>query len=1158
MMLLGGCVNNTLDTPTPSDREIKLWGGIDRRSANGVQQRSRGTVEDTSGILNPNSEQELNIGIARVSKLEDADEFPEFRSLGDPLAATLGAPDPDNSYYRPIEFKYNAQFFPDAHNELRYAGWYPWNESDPSTPNVDDDGSTYISNSQKTQVTIDITGSKDVLYGNVIEGKLDTGFPVMQFDHALCLFRIHAYAMVGGTEVEGEMSVDTWGEIENLTLMEVPQQVVLTLPHICPEEPPVHESGDMFTLAYEGAQDLELHAPDNGIYFNAPKELPVGIGDAVLVSKCIVAPPASNILSIALKTSLQSKVQEVSIARNFQPGHAYDIVLRFSDHGIVNADVKVGEWGVYGDVEQEVGVQMYYDLSKYETANSYIVSSANYSFCFDGTIKGNGNGTLIGMSEADARVNNVGWVDIVWSDIPKFDHDNDSTTPDVDMVAVQNVLADGKVLFDVRGYVAADGTTENKRLPMEGNVLIGVYDKNPAEGGTLIWTWHVWVTDKPQGIGCTNGYVIMDRNMGATSPIPAVGDHTYHDPAHGLYYQWGRPTPLKVEGLGMTSQVLVLNNIYPDNDPNKIYGSGNAEHAWLDHDGIWAENHDHLWGDTSRDHERHEKTLFDPCPPGYFVSNHKFWQGVEQFESTYDANKGVELKFLNNLVWLPMADILNDTGAAIMFGGVGLRTATIDYTTPDHRPYYLAYTASKNAKVSSTNSYCNYAYAVRCISKATDVVVVDLSESQTANCYMITAPGYYKFKTNVRGNGVSSMFPYGGTSLLHIDDGMGVNIKPAKVDFLWWQGDFTEVTGSAEDVNNLLQIEFFDGGVPDSDGYVTFHIPELHAGNAVLAAYDTDGEILWTWHLWMMTSRPEDVNSGKRVLQDRFLGATQAPDIGDGSLTFHDYKGDVSDTAEARWATYGFYYQWGRKDPIMAAPVGVTTNENPTNGATELSCAPYWVKDYQTGTWSKKTTIPRHVRADVIEAVHNPLTFYMSTTSAGGQNSQWFTDAFADGKRNVAMWGYAVEDYSAQGQDFTKTMYDPCPPGYRTAFHQVWKIDRGGEYAYGGDDSGDNRYSWNLGEGGYSTHGFVTLKTYFDKTFYPYSGMRLGTTGGYESIGTYGYLNTGMPMGQYNTRTFMYTSDGWSGQISNGSNNGGRGPSSHATAHAKPVRCMKE
>ena len=178
-------------------------------------------------------------------------------------------------------------------------------------------------------------------------------------------------------------------------------------------------------------------------------------------------------------------------------------------------------------------------------------------------------------------------------------------------------------------------------------------------------------------------------------------------------------------------------------------------------------------------------------------------------------------------------------------------------------------------------------------------------------------------------------------------------------------------------------------------------------------------------------------------------------------------------------------------------------------------------------------------------------------TSAGGQDSQWFTDSFADGKRNVAMWGYAVEDYSAQGQDFTKTMYDPCPPGYRTAFHDMWKINRGGEYAYGGDDSGGATYTWNLGEEDYSTYGFVTLKTYFDKTFYPYSGMRLGTTGGYESIGTYGYLNTGMPMGQYNTRTFIYTGNASyygasSYQICNSDGSG------HASAYAKPVRCMKE
>lgn len=1160
VLLLVGCTQNHLDAPISSDREVRLWGGIDHSSSGSLFAKSRGTTSSTSGIITPTTDEELNIGIARVSKLEDADQFPEFRLLGNPLAATLGTPDPDNSYYRAIEFKHQAQFFPDADNELRYAGWYPWNESDLSTPNVDDDGSVYLSDELKTQVTIDINGAKDVLYGNMIEGTLKTGFPVMQFDHALCLFRIYAYATVGGVEIEGSVSLDTWGELQTLTLQNLPESVVLTLPHQCPEVPPVHQSGDMFTISYIGEQDLNLHDPDNDIYFDAPERLPVGIGDMVLVSKCLVAPPSDNILSVLVKTSLQNNAHDVSIARNFKAGHAYDIILRFSDHGIINADVLVGEWGVSdNDITQDMAAEMYYDLSKYETANSYIVSSANYSYCFDGTIKGNGEGSLIGMSDADCRIDNAGWADIVWSDIPEFDHDNNPATPnELVRIANEHKLSDGKVLFDVLGYVEDDGSTNNKKLPVEGNVLIGVYDKNPQEGGTLIWAWHIWITDKPQGVGCANGYVIMDRNLGATSNIPAVGDHSYTDPAHGLYYQWGRPTPLKVEDLGVSEDVLSLDNIYPDNNPNKIYGSGDEENAWLDHHGIWAENHNHLWGDTSRDHERHEKTLFDPCPPGYFVSNHKFWQGVEQYENTFDANKGVELKFLNNLVWLPMADVLDDTGVHTMgFGGVGLRTATIDYSTPEHKPFYLAYTASKTAKVSSQNSYCNYAYAVRCISTTTTPVIRDLSESQTANCYMITSPGYYKFKANVRGNGVSSMFPYGGTSLLYIDDGMGVNIKPAKVDLLWWQGDFMEVTGDAEDVNRLLHIDIFDGGVPDSDGYITFHIPELHAGNAVLAAYDTDGEILWTWHLWMLRERPDDVDSGRRVLQDRFLGATQAPDIEGETLTFHNHKGEVSDATEALWSTYGFYYQWGRKDPIMGAPVGASADENPSSGVTELQCAPYWVKDYATGVWSMRTTIPRHVRADIIESVHNPLTFYMSMTSAGGKDSQWFTDSFADTKRNVAMWGYAVDDYSVQGQDFTKTMYDPCPPGYRTAFHQVWKIDKGGEFAYGGDDSGDQRYYW-TNEDSFSDYGFVTTKTYFDKTFYPYSGMRLGTTGGYESIGTYGYLNTGMPMGQYNTRSFMYTKDGWSGQISNGSNNGGLGPSAHATAHAKPVRCMKE
>lgn len=1174
LVTTASCVNNDLDLPEPSTSEVRLWGGLDRKYAGKVAPAAtRGTASSTSGILTPTSQEELNIGIARVSKLEDADVFPDFRSLGDPLAATLGQPDPNNSFYRPIEFKHQAQFFPDAKNELRYVGWYPWNESDLATPNVDDDGNRYLSDELKTEVTFDISGDEDILYGNMIEGTLASGFPVMEFNHALCLFRIYAYGMVGGVDADGNpiSSSEQWGELQEITMQDSPAEVVLTLPHNCPEVPPLHTSGDEFTISYRGKQDLLLHDESNNIFFDAPEQLPTGVADAVLVSKFLSGPPTTGVLSLLMRTSLQTATQEVSIARNFKAGHAYDIILRFSDHGIINIDVSIGEWQMGGDINEEMAVNMYYDLSTYETSNSYIVSSANYDYCFDVTVKGNGDGSLMGMTDADTRIEGATYAEILWDDMPTFDHDGDASTPEVECVSIaHHGISDGRVLFELQGYVDSEGNTDDKSLPVEGNALIGVYDKRPEEGGRLLWAWHLWVTDRPKGIGCSNGYVVQDRNLGAISDTPTGEDF---GPADGLHYQWGRPTPLKLEGLGVSSELLTFQNLYPDDDPNKIYGSGNAEHAWLDHHSQWAEHHDHMWGDPGVDYERHTKTFLDPCPPGYFVSNHAFWQGIEQYEIAFDRQMGVQLKVVNDSFWLPMAEVLDDEGHATAgFEGVGLRTATIDPSTADHVPYYLAYTDSKTVSVSSENSYCNYAYSVRCISLATDPVTVDLSESQTANSYMVYSPGYYKFRANVRGNGVSQMWPYGGTSMLDISDGMDVNIRPAKVDLLWWQGDFTEVTNTEEDIEKLMCIHLMNEGKPDKDGYVSFYIPEIHAGNAVLAAYDTDGTILWSWHIWLLRERPEDVLSGKRTLQDRFLGATHAPEIVGSNLTFRDYAGAATTSREALWSTFGFYYQWGRKDPVLGAPVALATNagaENPSNGATTLNTSTYWLKDYTTGEWSRQTTIPRHVQVDIKEAVKSPLTFYISSTSAGAATSQWFSADFADTKRNVALWGYAVDDYSVQGQDFSKTMYDPCPPGYRTAFHQVWKITVDGTiYAYGGDDGGVTSNSWNSaesvywnnGEGDYSDYGFVTNKSYFDNSFFPYSGLRLATTGGYSNIYTHGYLETGMPMGQYNTRTFLYCSDGWSRQISGSGATTTNDPtgSNHATAYAKPIRCMKE
>jgi hypothetical protein len=180
-----------------------------------------------------------------------------------------------------------------------------------------------------------------------------------------------------------------------------------------------------------------------------------------MVSEVIAGPPLSGVLNIAVKTSSMGDAeQDVSIARNFQPGHAYDIILRFSDHGMINADVYVSEWQTNPPIHEELAANMYYDLSTIETSNCYIVRSANYSYCFDGTVKGNGEGALVGMTAADTKLN-PGWVDVLWSDLPTDIDLNGDGTADP-LFALQNhKLSEGKVLFDLFGYTTtnADGTT---------------------------------------------------------------------------------------------------------------------------------------------------------------------------------------------------------------------------------------------------------------------------------------------------------------------------------------------------------------------------------------------------------------------------------------------------------------------------------------------------------------------------------------------------------------------------------------------------------------------------------------------------------------------------------------------------------------------------
>ncbi len=105
------------------------------------------------------------------------------------------------------------------------------------------------------------------------------------------------------------------------------------------------------------------------------------------------------------------------------------------------------------------------------------------------------------------------------------------------------------------------------------------------------------------------------------------------------------------------------------------------------------------------------------------------------------------------------------------------------------------------------------------------------------------------------------------------------------------------------------------------DGYEKIYVKTRSEGNAVIAARDSDGNIIWSWHVWVTEGDPaneanaltyytyswdetgihydEERVSGMQIMK-RNLGA----------------MADEPASATDPTRTYGLLYQWGRKDPF--------------------------------------------------------------------------------------------------------------------------------------------------------------------------------------------------------------------------------------------------
>ena len=321
---------------------------------------------------------------------------------------------------------------------------------------------------------------------------------------------------------------------------------------------------------------------------------------------------------------------------------------------------------------------------------------------------------------------------------------------------------------------------------------------------------------------------------------------------------------------------------------------------------------------------------------------------------------------------------------------------------------------------------------------------VDLSAGGTANCYLVTAPGFYKFKADVKGNAVvpSQLESVAGETA----------IAPKSALVLWYNTLQTSNNWVDESPVYVSSVSL------DSDGYIRFYTPSVFVpGNVVIAAFAEEGvtydsitvdenkcinnaTLLWSWNIWAADGYDPEataVISGGKTFMDRNVGAAIS---GVGS------KGEY----EPAYAV-GNYYQWGRKDPFPS--IADYCNYWPCQYANQLIGTPTYTpivalrvhgqsaaKNVNNQVWGYRTKEDGSFNMDsswhTIErnsigapsssnsvfsgyAVEHPYVYILNPTFQDGGYYPWVT---TNDQSYRAFWG---------GADSQKTLFDPCPVGWR-------------------------------------------------------------------------------------------------------------------------------
>ena len=289
----------------------------------------------------------------------------------------------------------------------------------------------------------------------------------------------------------------------------------------------------------------------------------------------------------------------------------------------------------------------------------------------------------------------------------------------------------------------------------------------------------------------------------------------------------------------------------------------------------------------------------------------------------------------------------------------------------------------------------------------TDLSMVDCAGTArtdgqwTANCYMVHTAGDYKLPL-VYGNsikaGATNAAAYTGvenantTLTFPRHDGEAItapwikdnNITVTSAELLW------------QDADGLIT------KVGISGDYLTLTVgtdAATQEGNALVAAKDGEGNVVWSWHIW--------------VTKQTFAAADLTTvDTGEGGHVYTVTPVNLGWVGDDIYTGTNTFYQWGRKDPFKG-----------------------------TGTVTFDGSTP----ATIADNIKNPATFY--NVSSKPSNTAYYN-----------MWDAQQTGTDEIATATVKTVYDPSPAGFCVPTGNLYYYMKNGSgVSFGWDDTNKGR-----------------------------------------------------------------------------------------------------